>query len=159
LGEPFILIVLVYYSIYTRHLLIRDFNVPWLGTNAHFVFGMLGFAYMLGCRTYLRYDGGRMGTGIAGLAVSGLLLMISIVNRGVSNGSGTGLRYGRHIGYLFGNYLRMLFRQSLSPRSFGPLELGSIIVATGSLIMAASAVEKRSHHLSKDPTTHEAEVD
>ena len=86
-----------------------------------------------------------MGTGMAGLAFSGLLLMTSIVNRGVSSGSGDGLRYGRHVGSLFGRYAYKLLQQSLSPRTFGLLELGSILLATVSLVVIATGIEKRTH--------------
>ena len=139
------LFIIAYLFILFRHLLLRDFNIAWLGVNAHFVFGMLGFAYMLACRTFLRYDGGRMGTGMAGLAFSGLLLMISIVNRGISSGSGNGLRYGKHFGSLVGRYVSKLLQQALSPQTFGPLELGSILLATGSLIVIVTGIERRSH--------------
>ncbi|GKY98267.1 hypothetical protein MPSEU_000784400 [Mayamaea pseudoterrestris] len=141
------------------HLLIRDFNVPWLGTNAHFVFGMLGFAYMLACRTYFHYDGGRMGTGIAGLAFSGLLLMISIVNRGVSSGSGQGLRYGRHVGGLFYSYVVKLMQRAFTARTFGPLEVGSIVLAATSLISIVTAMERRTNNTSEEPDSRKAEFE
>lgn len=119
---------------------------------------MLGFAYMLACRTFFRYDGGRMGTGMAGLAFSGLFLMISIVNRGVSSGSGQGLRYGRHVGGLFANYVTMLLKQAVSLSSFGPLELGSVITLTISLGLVGTALKQRSHSMSKDPGAKTAEA-
>jgi hypothetical protein len=128
------------FNLSNRHLLRRDYDLAWMGTNAHFVGGMLGFAYMLACRTYLRYDGDRIGKGIAGLAYAGLFLMVSIVNRGVSQGSGDGRRYGRHIGSLFSTYIGKLVKQSLAPRTFGPMEIISIVTTAVSLFMIVSAI-------------------
>lgn len=124
----------LYSLVVYRHLLRRDFDLPWMGTNAHFVGGMLGLAYLLACRTFFRYDGGRMGTSLAGLAYSGLLLMVSIVNRGVSSGSGDGMRYGRHIGGLFATYGMKLTHKAMTKSSFGPLGVASLLMGAASLL-------------------------
>ena len=62
----------------------RDFDIAWLGTNTHFVLGMFGFSYLIGCRAYLREGLEGLRGSFASFAVAGLLLMVSIVNRGVS---------------------------------------------------------------------------
>ena len=67
-----------------------------------------------------------MGRGLAGLAFSGLMLMISVVNRGVASGSGDGLRYGANVVHLLSHYFTLLFRQATTRGSHGLLEMLSI---------------------------------
>jgi len=135
-----------------RHLLRRDYDIPWLGTNAHFVAGMLGFSYLVAVRSYFAATsitgGNCIGIGTPGtrLAAAGFCLMLAIVNRGVASGSGnlvvegkggsgdgvTRMRYGSNILFLFINYGTKLMKRACSPATFGPLELASgVLLAWG----------------------------
>eukprot|EP00956_Cyclotella_meneghiniana_P022499 scaffold42691_cov78-Cyclotella_meneghiniana.AAC.8 len=77
------------------HLIQRDYDLSWSGTNAHFIFGMFSFAYLIAVKSYFNVGGGIIGSGVAGMAISSLLYMVGIVNRGVSSGSGDGISYGK----------------------------------------------------------------
>lgn len=110
-----------------RHLLQRDLDLPWAGVNAHFTFGMFGFICLVGCRAYFHLRGGVLGRSCVGLSLSGLLLMVSILNRGIASGSGDGLRYGSSILHLWARYFALLVKQALRPGSVGALEIGALV--------------------------------
>lgn len=126
------------------HLLRRDFDLAWLGTNAHFVAGMFGFSYLIGCRAFLREGIEGLRKSFAGMALAGLCLMVSIVNRGISNGSGDGMRYGSNILHLFAAYIKKLIKQGLTPKSFGPLEIASVLLLSWGSVSAAMTIWKKS---------------
>ena len=134
------LIVACCLCLYSRALIKRDYDLYWSGTNAHFIFGMFSFAYLIAVRGYFNLGGGLLGRGVAGLAASALLYMLGIVNRGVASGSGDGLSYGNNVMSLFRHYLALvLARKSGCSRycCFCPMELGAVALAVGSLIMVA----------------------
>lgn len=122
-----------------RHLLRRDYDLAWLGTNAHFVAGMFGFSYVIALRTYLGH-GGPVGRAVSSFALASLLLMVAIVNRGVSSGSGDGMRYGTSVASLFSAYLQTLFRRATSRATFGPLEVLSMLVFAWGVMTSVLAV-------------------
>ena len=83
-------------------LLQRDwYDLAWSATNSHFLFGMLGFMWMVGTRAYLMVqakpwninpvsagdeaNSNTMSIASILMVASSFLLMISIVNRGVAN--------------------------------------------------------------------------
>jgi len=131
------------------HLLERDFNLPWAAVNAHFVIGMLGFCYVIGTRAYFSVGGGPLGFSLGGIAFSALLLMISIVNRGVASGSGNGMRYGSCSTALVTNYMRLLLKRATARATFGPLELSSIGLMAVSIAVGIGAVCKTDEASSK----------
>ena len=115
------------------HLLKRDYDLAWSGVNSHFVFGMIGFMWMIGVKAIFMVSDDRTNNFLS-LATycsvgSALSLMTSIVNRGVAKGSGDGLNYGRNILGLFSNYKILLFKQAFSMTSFGPLEAAAVTFA------------------------------
>jgi hypothetical protein len=116
------------------HLIQRDFSLPWVATNAHFVIGMMGFLWVISSRAYFLAGKGPAGASLAGLAFSSMLLTVSIVNRGVAAGGGgvgpgtTSMRYGSNILALFREYTVQLIKRACSIQSFGPLELGAVIL-------------------------------
>lgn len=121
----------------------RDFDLPWLGTNAHFVSGMFGFSYLIVLRTLFREDTHpRLANITVSIALSGLLLMVGIVNRGVASGSGDGMRYGTNVFYLFKAYTQKLVEQAIRPSSFGPLELSAVALMLWSVVASTRAVWK-----------------
>eukprot|EP00568_Trieres_chinensis_P019182 CAMPEP_0183324416 /NCGR_PEP_ID=MMETSP0160_2-20130417/76978_1 /TAXON_ID=2839 ORGANISM="Odontella Sinensis, Strain Grunow 1884" /NCGR_SAMPLE_ID=MMETSP0160_2 /ASSEMBLY_ACC=CAM_ASM_000250 /LENGTH=220 /DNA_ID=CAMNT_0025491991 /DNA_START=11 /DNA_END=673 /DNA_ORIENTATION=- len=126
------------------HLLQRDFNLEWVAVNAHFVLGMLGFMSMIGIRGYLAsVVAGFSQTGSASVcaaAASGLLLMVSIINRGVASGGGDGLRYGASILSLITTYVRLLVKRAISRDTFGPLELASVLLGGASAVLGVKAL-------------------
>ena len=110
------------------HLLQRDYELEWAAVNVHFVIGMLGFMYVMGTKAFFMANQGKAGLSAAGLAISGLTMMISIVNRGVaSGGAEAGRRYGKSILALCSSYVTLLFERSI--KSFGPLEWTAVTLA------------------------------
>lgn len=124
-------------------LLQRDFDLPWSAVNAHFFMGMLGFAFMIGTKAYFQSNGGLIGQSIASVVMSGLLLMISIVNRGVARGSGDGMRYGSSVLHLIGHYCVKLFKQATNRNNFGLFESMAISLLVFSSIQGVRALISR----------------
>jgi hypothetical protein len=116
-----------------------------VGTNAHFVGGMLGFVYLIGARSYFHVQGRSLRASAAGFSVSGFMLMLSIVNRTVAKGGGDAShRYGSSILALWGNYLTLLAKRAFNPRSIGVLEISSIFLMVGSAFFGARALLQQS---------------
>jgi hypothetical protein len=126
-------------------LLKRDFDLEWAAVNAHFVLGMFGFCFLIGTRAFFQAGGGLMGQSVAGLAISGILLMVSIVNRGVAaGGGGKGSGYGATVFSLIGHYVLKLAKRATTVGSMGPLEISSIAVFTWSIAIAVRGIVQQS---------------
>ena len=130
------------------HLLQRDFNLEWLAVNSHFVIGMFGFMSMLGIRVYLSaIAAGFQITGansVLSMATAGLLLMVSIVNRGVAAGEGGryGWKFGGSVVSLISGYVHMFFKRALTPVSFGPVEIASFGFSMVSLAFGVKSIRE-----------------
>ena len=104
------------------HLIQRDFYLPWVATNAHFVIGMMGFMWVISTRAYFLADKGPAGLSAAGMACSSLLLMISIVNNGVAAGGGKNMRFGSSVVSLLRAYAVRMINRASSAACFNPVE-------------------------------------
>ena len=91
---------------------------------------MFSFAYLIAVKSYFNVGGGIIGSGVAGMAISSLLYMVGIVNRGVSSGSGDGISYGKSVLSLFRHYISLVLSQK---SCFNPMELGSVAMLMCSL--------------------------
>jgi len=99
-------------------LLQRDFALEWAGVNSHFVLGMLGYMWLIATKAF--FMGG--GAPVFAIAMSGMLSMVSIINRGVARGGGSSVhRYGSSIVGLLQTYVTLLFKRSCE--NFGPVEV------------------------------------
>mmetsp|Transcript_29565 Transcript_29565/g.95466 ORF Transcript_29565/g.95466 Transcript_29565/m.95466 type:complete len:276 (-) Transcript_29565:719-1546(-) len=113
----------------------RDFELQWMAVNAHFVLGMLGFMSMVAARAYLTAIGTPYALAASGFALSGLLLMLSVVNRGVASGGGNGMRFGSSVLALVFRYAVLLLKQAMF--QFGLLEMlaiGLSVASTGAVV-------------------------
>lgn len=115
------------------HLIQRDFYLPWVATNAHFVIGMMGFMWVISSRAYFLASKGPAGASAAGLAFSSLLLMISIVNQGVAAGGGKNMRFGSSVLSLFRAYAVHMINRASSVTRFNPLEISAMALFVFSL--------------------------
>ena len=143
--------VLLSTSLQHRDLIQRDYDLSWAGTNAHFMFGMFSFAYLIAVRSYFNVGGGVLGRGVAGIATASLVYMVSIINRGVASGSGVvasdsgdkRLSYGTSVLSLFRHYGGLILARK-SGRGFRPLELGAVALMVVSLITVVWAILQES---------------
>jgi hypothetical protein len=131
-------------------LLKRDFDLEWAAVNSHFVLGMFGFCFLIGTRAFFQAGGGLMGQSVAGLAVSGLLLMVSIVNRGVAAGGGDGSGYGASVFGLLSHYAFSLAKRATTAGSRGPLEISAMAVLAYSTVLGVRGIVNESR---KDKTS------
>lgn len=137
------------------HLIQRDFQLPWVATNAHFVLGMIGFMWVICSRAYFMAAKGALGASTAGVAFSSLLLITSIVNRGVAAGGGSNMRFGGSVLALFRCYTHLLLKRATSAHSFGPFELGAVGLFTFSIVNTIRLVIKDVMTMEKKPTSAE----
>lgn len=123
------------------HLLQDDYSLPWSAVNAHFMLGTFGFAFCIGCRIYYHAGKGILGTGLASISLSGLLLMTAIVNRAIASGAGDGVhRYGGSVIALFRKYGSLLLSRATTGGALGILEVGSILAALAGAVLCTSSI-------------------
>lgn len=115
----------------------RDYQLSWIATNVHFLFGLFGFLGMIGVRAFMCFPS-RLNTAAAGIAVSALLAMCSVVNRGVSAGDGEGHGYASSILTLVTRYITLLVKQV--HENGGVLAMASMALGVVSMILALKAV-------------------
>ena len=134
----------------------RDVDLEWAAVNSHFVVGLIGFMYMVGIRGYVMLMAAGASESLIVSVLSGvgaaLLLMVSIVNRGVEAGGGDGVGYGNTILDLFGHYISLLYERAKGgaeamvvdvtapPPSVGPLGLSAIVLEITSVGFALFAI-------------------
>ena len=89
----------------------RDYELQWIATNVHFMLGLLGFCGMIALRALCIYPGS-LNINAAGLALSALVGMISIMNVGIAEGDGKGHTYLANEKFLFfgGNIISLSIR-------------------------------------------------
>lgn len=125
-------------------LLQRDCDLSWAAVNSHFVVGLVGFMYMVGIRGYVMLLAAEASEVLIVATLSGvgsaLLLMVSVVNRGVESGGGDGIGYGATVLDLFGHYVYLLYQRAVDRDSFGPLELSAIVLEAMSVAFALYAI-------------------
>jgi hypothetical protein len=117
----------------------RDFERDWLGTNVHFLLGLLGAALMIGLRSYVAL-GPHWGVVTAAATISAVLLILSIVNDGISSGDGMadGVRFGADFTSVMVRYVRLLVAHARetggpligSSLAFGLCALGGGVIRT-----------------------------
>jgi hypothetical protein len=100
--------------------------LAWAGVNTHFFLGMLGFMFIIGSRVYFTESRGPIGKAVGGIAASGMVLMVSIVNRGVAAGNQKGMRYGTNVFALVSRYVQLLLSRAISMKTFEPLEITAV---------------------------------
>jgi len=103
-----------------------EYALPWIGCNAHFVLGLLGFATTVGLNIWLTF-GGAIGKVVVCAVCSALLLMLSIVNDAAGQGAGSVLA-------LLARYAQLLAAAVIQGRRL--LVLGSLGFAVAAAVLA-----------------------
>lgn len=97
-------------------LLQRDYELPWIGCNVHFIVGLMAFASLL--VSYASVSFGSVSKPIACIVCAAECLMISVVNDGVVQGDGRagGVRFGCNLFSLIKRYGVLLITHALHGR-------------------------------------------
>lgn len=96
----------------------------------------LGYMWLIATKAFFMSG---QATPVFALAMSGMMALVSIVNRGVaSGGAKAGQRFGASIVGLFQSYMTLLWKRSRE--SFGPVEGLAVGVFIGSLLMYGRSV-------------------
>lgn len=112
----------------------RDYELQWVGCNVHFMLGLLGFVGMVLIRAYALFPAS-LNRAAAGLGMSALLGMLSIVNAGVAQGDGRGHVFGGNLLTLALRYAWLLLRNVWQTR--GAVALSALVLGVLSLGGAA----------------------
>ena len=94
----------------------RDYELQWIATNVHFLLGLLGFCSMIMLRALCIYPN-FINTSSAGLALSALVGMVSILNVGIAEGDGQGHRLGGNAFWLVARYSTLLVKSFVEKRT------------------------------------------
>jgi hypothetical protein len=116
-------------------LILRDYELPWIGTNVHFIFGLLGFVAMILIRAFALFPPS-VNKSAAGLGGAALLAMLSVVNVGVSEGDGRGQQFGGNILSLVVRYGVLVVNQIFTKGGY--IAFASFVLAVMSTVTAAS---------------------
>ena len=103
-----------------------EYALPWIGCNAHFILGLLGFVTTVGLNVWLNF-GGAVGKVVVCAVCSALLLMLSIVNDAAGQGAGS-------VVALLARYVQLLVAAVIHERRV--LVLGSLGFAVAAAILA-----------------------
>lgn len=114
-------------------LIAHDHELAWLGTNIHFLVGLIGFGLLVGAKPYFLY-GKSVGDITACWALAAILQSVSIVNRGIALGDGSGENTGKFASNLFTLTLRYLQLLSLQLND-GILPIVSVSVSLYSVFL------------------------
>ena len=128
-------------------LIAQNYELAWIGTNVHFLLGLLGFGLIVGSRAYISNNNngsssdGRqqrlLGRVTIGWAVAAFLQALTIVNRGIAMGhksssssSAAAGRFASNFGTLIARYLVLVYREAARG---GVLAVGALVVAVFAL--------------------------
>jgi hypothetical protein len=109
-------------------LLSQHHELAWLGTNIHFLLGMMGFGLIVGARAFFMF-GGSVGKIGMGWAIAAFLQAISIVNKGIAQGQGAPDGATKR---LAGNLFMLIFRYNrlvVKSAKGGACAMGAVAVA------------------------------
>uniref|UniRef100_A0A7R9WU89 EamA domain-containing protein n=1 Tax=Craspedostauros australis TaxID=1486917 RepID=A0A7R9WU89_9STRA len=129
-------------------LVINHHELAWIGTNIHFLGGMLGFGLLVGNKAFLNF-GHRVGKVAACWGVAAFLQCLSIVNRGIAMGSGTleetSARIASNLFTLTTRYIFLVLKKAdgvLSIASIGIFGMSLVLLAKLLLTNPESATPK-----------------
>ena len=115
-----------------EELITRNYELSWVGTNVHFLAGLVGFALIVGARVYSKY-GNPTGRIAICWSVAAFLQALSVINNGIAMGSGSeddeSTRFASNIFTLALRYMSLVVTNAF----------GGGICAIGSLLFACAA--------------------
>ena len=119
----------------------RDYELPWIATNVHFMFGLICFVGMVTTRALALFSPS-LNVAAAGFGASAMIAMMSIANYGVRIGDGKGNALGENLIGLTVRYLTLLWPSILGPTK--RLSAGtSFALALASSVLAVYNVLKQ----------------
>lgn len=111
----------------------QNHELAWVGTNIHFLAGLMGFALIAGSKAYSIY-GNPVGKVAIGWSVAAFLQALSVVNKGIAMGSSNSIDGGggvtsRFASNMFTLTLRYIVLIAKGAKSGGICSIGAIAVA------------------------------
>ena len=108
----------------------RYHELSWVGTNVHFLLGLMGFACLTLAKPYHMY-GKNVGDIAACWIGAAMVMCISIVNRAISAGHGTmddpSLQFANNLGGLVVTYVKLLLQECMTLNVLPILSLGLVL--------------------------------
>lgn len=98
-------------------LIAQHYELAWIGTNIHFLLGLMGFGLIVGSKAYFS-NGVALGRVTIGWAVSAFFQALAIVNRGIAMGHGSSAevtaRFASNFFTLILRYLALVVKSAKS---------------------------------------------
>jgi hypothetical protein len=117
-------------------LIAKNYELAWVGTNVHFLMGLMGFGLIVGSKAYIS-NSPRIGRVTIGWAIAAFLHALSIVNRGIAMGhnlgADTSAKFASNFGSLIWRYLKLVVGNSKG----GVLAVGAVLIASYSIVESA----------------------
>lgn len=108
-------------------LIARNYELAWLGTNIHFLVGLMGFGLIVGSKAYFACGSG-IGRATIGWAVAAFFQALAIVNKGIAIGFGPSADASRFASNFFTLILRY-FSLIAKSTNGGFFAVGAILVS------------------------------
>ena len=107
-------------------------ELSWVGTNVHFLLGLMGFACLALAKPYHMY-GKNVGDVAACWIGAAMIMCVSIVNRGISQGHGTmedaSLKFANNLGGLVVTYAKLLLQECMALNALPVLSIGLVLAS------------------------------
>jgi hypothetical protein len=111
--------------------------LAWVGTNVHFLLGLMGFALVVGAKAYFAGFGTKVGRAAMGWSVAVFLQAVSVINQGIAMG---GMDESAQFAFnLFGLVLRYV-KLLLKGTQGGIFACAAVIVGIYSMIATVQAL-------------------
>ena len=105
----------------SAELIAQHYELAWLGTNVHFLLGLLGQAFIVGSRAYISAGNMALGKATLGFAFAAIFKSLTVVNRGIEMGHGSTSaldgsvskgRFASNFGMLIVRYLTLVTKDA-----------------------------------------------
>lgn len=127
-------------------LIVQNHELAWIGTNVHFLLGLLGFATVVGSKAYFAGFGNTVDKAVVGWSLAVVFQSISIVNKGIAMGYGSGIdSTSRFASNLFGLILKYVGLVVKGARG-GVFAALAVIVSLYSTFMTCKALFQAATH-------------
>lgn len=107
-------------------------ELSWVGTNVHFLLGLMGFACLTLAKPYHIY-GKNVGDIAACWIGAAMVMCMSIVNRAISAGHGTmddsSLQFANNLGGLVVTYVKLLLQECVALNVLPVVSLGLVLAS------------------------------
>ena len=111
--------------------------LAWVGTNVHFLLGLMGFALVVGAKAYFGGFGDKVGRAAMGWSVAVFLQAVAVINRGIAmGGMDETARFASNLCSLVWKYVSLLLKNAKG----GIFATAAVVAAMYSMVATVQAL-------------------